>query len=138
MRPKLLVAGGLGQLVHQVRRGRVADAATGLRDRGAQPDQQVGLAGAGIADQAERVAGLDPGGLGEGADDLGRDVGVLREVEVLGALVAREARLFDPAELAPLVAVLALALQKLGQEVCAGRVLAQGLGGELLPAAADR
>src|SRR5262249_41632993 len=53
-----LVVGGLDQLVDQGGGGCVADLAAVLGGGGAQPDEQVGLAGAGVADQA---AGL-PGG----------------------------------------------------------------------------
>ena len=45
-----LLIGGLDELVDQRGRGGVLDPVTVLGGGGAQPDQQVGLAGAGVAD----------------------------------------------------------------------------------------
>jgi hypothetical protein len=45
--------------------------------------------------RGERLAGGDPGGLGEGVDDLGGEVGVDLVVEVLDALGAGEPGLAD-------------------------------------------
>ena len=41
----------------------------------------MGLAGAGVPDQAQRLALLDPLALGQGVDDRGIDAGVGLEVE---------------------------------------------------------
>ena len=41
----------------------------------------MGLAGAGVPDQAQRLALLDPLALGQGVDDRGIDAGVAFEVE---------------------------------------------------------
>ena len=43
--------------------------------------QEMGLAGAGVPDQAQRLALLDPLALGQGVDDRGIDAGVGLEVE---------------------------------------------------------
>jgi hypothetical protein len=79
----VLVVGGLDELVDQRGGGDVADLEPGLRGGGPQPDEQVGLAGAGVPDQADRLPGADPGALGEGVEQCGRDVRVRGEVEVL-------------------------------------------------------
>ena len=62
----------------------------GLRGGGPEGDEQVGLAGAGVADQAEWLPGLDPGAGGELMDDGGGDGGVGGEVELVDAFVAGE------------------------------------------------
>jgi len=93
-----------------------------LRGRGPEPDEQVGLAGAGIPDEAERLARGDPGPAGEGVDVGGVDVGVCVEVEVLEPLLWREPRGLDPAGGAPPVAFVALTEQQLGQEPAIGQL----------------
>src|SRR6266498_5182927 len=55
---ELSFVGGLDQLVDQLGRQGVTDPVAGLGGQGAQRDQEVGLAGAGVPDQAQRVAGL--------------------------------------------------------------------------------
>ncbi|MBP2371658.1 hypothetical protein JOF36_007431 [Pseudonocardia parietis] len=65
---ELSFAGGLDQLDHQLRGQRVADPVALLRRGGPEPDEQVGLAGTGVADQAARLAGLDPRAAGERVD----------------------------------------------------------------------
>ena len=72
---------------------------------GAEADEQVGLAGAGVADEAERFAGGDPGAGGEGVDGGGVDVGVGVEVEVLEPLLAREPGGLNPSGGAAAIAV---------------------------------
>lgn len=106
---QLLVVSGLGQLVDQGRRGDIADLEPGLRRVRPQPDQQVGLAGAGVPDQAERLPGPDLGPLGQGVHQRCRDVRVRGEVEVLDPFGATKTRLLDEVDLA----VLALDEQQL-------------------------
>ena len=53
---ELLVAGGLDQLVGELGGQGVADPAPGHRRGGAQRDEQVGFAGAGVADHAPGTA----------------------------------------------------------------------------------
>lgn len=79
---QLLLVGGLYELVAQLRRQDVLDPVACHRGFGAEGDRQVGLAGAGVADQAERQALLDPFALGEGVDHGRVDVGVGVEVEL--------------------------------------------------------
>ena len=57
---------------------------------GAEADEEVALAGTGVADQAERVATADPVGGREGVDGGRVDVRVRVEVEVPEPLLARE------------------------------------------------
>ena len=61
-----LVVGGLDELVDQGGGGGVADPVAGLGGGDAQPDEQVALAGAGVTDEAQRLAGGDPRALGQG------------------------------------------------------------------------
>src|ERR1022692_5045666 len=63
-----LVVGGLDEFVDQRGGGRIAHPVAVLGGGGAQPDQQVGLAGSGVADQAGGLPGGDPRGPGQGAD----------------------------------------------------------------------
>src|SRR6516162_6785661 len=102
-----LVVGGLDEFVDQRGGGDVPDPVTVLGGGGAQPDQQVGLAGAGVADQAARLPGGHPGRPGQGADQRRGDVGVGRVVEVFEPLGAGEAGLADQPGLAPGLAVVA-------------------------------
>ena len=55
------VVGGLDELVDQRGGGDVPDPVAVLGGGGAQPDQQVGLAGAGVADEAAGLPGGHPG-----------------------------------------------------------------------------
>ena len=57
---ELPVIGGLDELVDELGGQGVADPVAGHGGLGAQGDEQVGLAGAGVADQAQRMTGLDP------------------------------------------------------------------------------
>ena len=80
LRQRLLV-GGLDQFVGELGGQRVLDTEAGYRRLGAERDQEMGLAGAGVPDQAQRLALLDPLALGQGVDDRGIDAGVGLEVE---------------------------------------------------------
>jgi hypothetical protein len=68
-------------LVSLVAGQRVLDTEAGYRSLGAERDQEMGLASAGVPDQAQRLALLDPLALGQGVDDRGIDAGVGLEVE---------------------------------------------------------
>src|ERR1700722_16856596 len=59
-----LVVGGLDELVDQRGGGDVPDPVAVLGGGGAQPDEQGGLAGAGVPDQAAGVPGGNPAALG--------------------------------------------------------------------------
>ena len=65
LRQRLLV-GGLDQFVGELGGKRVLDTEAGYRSLGAERDQEMGLAGAGVPDQAQRLALLDPLALGQG------------------------------------------------------------------------
>jgi hypothetical protein len=80
LRQRLLV-GGLDQFVGELGGQRVLDTEAGYRSLGAERDHEMGLAGAGVPDQAQRLALLDPLALGQGVDDRGIDAGVGVEVE---------------------------------------------------------
>ena len=101
---------------------------TGLGGRGAQGDEQVGLSGAGVPDQAQRRAGGDPAAGGQGVDGGGVDVRVRGVVEVLEPFRAGEAGVVDAAGAAAGVAVVALGEQQLGEEPGVAVLLAFGDG----------
>ena len=84
----------------------------------------MGLAGAGVADQAEWLALLDPVAAGEGVDGGRVDVRVGVEVEVAERTSSRG----NPAALirrigAAAVPVVALGQQQLGEEPAVGQLL---------------
>jgi hypothetical protein len=108
---ELAVVGGFDQFVDQLGGQGVADAEPGHGGFGAQCYQQVGFAGAGVADQAEREALFDPVAGGQGVDDGGVEVGVGVEVEGAQRLLAGEPGGFDPPFGAAAGAVVALGHQ---------------------------
>jgi hypothetical protein len=57
---QLFLVGGLDELVDGLRGERIADPEPGHRGSGAETDQEMGLAGAEVTDQAQRLALLDP------------------------------------------------------------------------------
>jgi hypothetical protein len=93
-----------------------------LRGRGAEADEQVRLTGAGVADQAQRVAGSDPGAGGEGVDGgrVDRRVGV--EIEV-GEHFSRGTGGLHSSDGAAAFPVVALGEQQLGEEPAVGQLL---------------
>jgi hypothetical protein len=74
----------------------------------------VGLAGAGVSDQADRLPRADPGAGGEGVDHGGVHGRVGGVVEVGQPFVAGESGVADPAGAAAFVSVVALGEQQLG------------------------
>jgi hypothetical protein len=70
------LVGGFDELVHEASSEGVLHPEPGLGGRGSQADEQVGLAGARVTDQAQRLPGADPGGAGQGVDGGGVDVRV--------------------------------------------------------------
>ena len=60
----------------------VSDAVAMLGGGGAERDEQVGLAGAGVPDQAQRVAAVDPVAGGELADGQAIDSRVVADIGV--------------------------------------------------------
>ena len=134
---ELPVVGGLGELVGEFGGQGVADPEPGHGRGGAQRDEQVGLAGAGVADQAERLARADPVAGGEGVDDGGADAGVGAEVEVGEPFRAGEPGAADLPLGAAAVAVVAFGHEQLGEEPAVGELLTLGLVGGLGELAAD-
>ncbi len=133
----MALVGGLDQFVDELGGQGVADPVALLGGDGAKPDEQVRLAGAGVADQAQGFAVADPGAAGHGVDGRGGDVGVGVEVEVVQVLGAGEAGFFDAAGAAAPVAVVAFGQQQLGEEAAVGELLAFGGVGQFGEAVAD-
>src|SRR5512142_945460 len=132
-----LVVGGLDELVDQRGGGDVADPAAVFGGGGAQPDEQVGLAGAGVADQAARLPGGHPGAPGQGVDQRGGHVRVGGVVEVLDPLGAGEGGLADQPGLAAGLPVVAFQREQLDQEPLVADLLAGRGGGDLAVPVAD-
>jgi hypothetical protein len=86
----------------------------------------VGLAGAGVADEAQRFAFFDPLAGGQGVDERGCDGGVGGEVEVVEPFLPGEAGGFQAAFGAAAVAVLALGHEQFGEVAAVGHLLAGG------------
>ena len=128
------VIGGLDELVDQRGGGDVPDPVAVLGGGGAQPDQQVRLAGPGVADQAQRLPGGDPLRSGPACDQRGGHVRVRGEVEVLDPLGAGEGGLADQPGLAAGFPVIAFQRQQLGQEpLVAGLLAGRGRGDLAVP-----
>ena len=134
---ELPVVGGLGEFVGELGGQGVADPEPGHGRGGAQGDEQVGLAGAGVADQAERLALADPVAGRQGAEHGGADAGVGVEVEVGQPFRAGEPGAADLPLGAAAVAVLAFTHEQLGQEPAVGELLPLGLVGGRGELAAD-
>jgi hypothetical protein len=77
----------LDQFVGELGGQRLLDTEAGYRSLGAERSGD-GLAGAGVPDQAQRLALLDPLALGQDVDDRGIDAGVGLEVEAAQGLLA--------------------------------------------------
>ena len=69
---QLPVVGGFDEFVDQLRGGDVADPAALFAGGQAEPDEQVGLAGAAVAEQHDRFAGVDVGAGGQRGELGGR------------------------------------------------------------------
>ncbi|MDQ0771716.1 hypothetical protein QF026_000182 [Streptomyces aurantiacus] len=109
-------AGSLGQFIDELGGQHVADAEAVHGRLGAQGDQEVGLADAGVSAQAERLALLEPFAGGEGVDGGRVDAGVGVEVEHPQALDPGEGSGLDPAFGASAGPVVALGHQQFGEE----------------------
>ena len=125
---ELALAGGFGEFVDEQGAGGVADPAALLAGGHAEPDQEVGFAGAGVAEQHDRVSGVDPGAGGEGGELGGADGRDGAGVEAGEPLEARELRLGDAAGAAAGGSVAEFGGQDLGE---AGQVGASSAGGDL-------
>jgi hypothetical protein len=88
--------GGFGEFVDQGGGGGVADPASLLAGGQAQGDEQVGFAGAAVAEPDQWLSGVDPRAGGEGGE-LGCDAGDGVGVEVGEAFEAGEAGFADAA-----------------------------------------
>jgi hypothetical protein len=113
---QLPFVGGFDELVHELCGGDVADPAALLAGREAEADQQMGLAGAAVAEQHHGFAGVQvvPGGqVAEGGGLDHRD-GV--DVEVREPFEARELGVVDAAGAASFAAVVDFGGEHFGQE----------------------
>ena len=81
-----------------------------------EPDEQVGLAGAGVAEQHDRFAGVDPGAGGEVAEGGRGDAGHGVEVEVGQPFDAGELGFGDAAGAAAVGAVVDFGGEDFGEE----------------------
>jgi hypothetical protein len=125
----LFVVGGFGELVDQGGGGDVPDPAALFGGGGAEGDEQVGLAGAGVPEQDQWFTGVDPRAGVEVGEGGGGQVGQRGRVEVLEPFGARELGLVDPAQAAPGVTVVAFGDQDLGEERLVGEAFpGRGLG----------
>jgi hypothetical protein len=116
----------LDQLVDQLGGECVADPEAGHGGLGAERDQQVGLASARVADQAERQSLLDPLAGRQGVNDGCVDVPVGLEVEGPQRLLPRELRRLDPPFGASPGPVVTLGHQQLGEEPAIGHLVTGG------------
>ena len=115
----------------------VAHGVPGLGGGGAQGDQQVGLAGPGVTDQAERLACFHPAAAGELVDGGGGNVGVGGEVELVDAFVAGEPGGVHPPGRPAGVTVVALGHHQFGEKSQVGQLFPFGGGGDLTEAGTD-
>lgn len=115
-RERCSFVGGFGELVDELRSGRVADPSSLFARRDAEADEEVGLAGAGVAEEHNGFAGVEVGARREGRDGGGVDRGRRVEVEVGEAFGAREVGFVDAALAAPFDAFVDLGGEDLGEE----------------------
>ena len=127
---ELFLVGGFDELVHEPGGEGVSDAVALLGGGGAERDEQVGLAGAGAPDQAQRVAAADPVACGELVDGGRVDVGVRGEVEVGEPFLAGEAGALDATQGGAAVAVVDDGADR-GQPKPAAGLVDRGLRGLL-------
>ena len=110
-------------------RGRELDALAGEAGADRQGDREVGLAGAGRAEQEHVLAGVEEVELAEVLDHRLLDRALEAEVELLERLAGREAGGLDPGLAAVAVAGGDLgAEQDLGEPLVAPRLLPRPLG----------
>src|SRR3954464_6970490 len=105
---QLSFVGSLDELVHQLRRGDVADPATLLAGSKTKTDQQMGLAGAAVAEQYDRFAGVHVVSGGELAEGGGLDSRDGVDVEVGEAFEPWELGVVDAPGAAAFAAVVDL------------------------------
>jgi hypothetical protein len=120
-----------GQLVDQCGGGGVADAAALLTGGDARADQQVGLAGARVAEQDQGLAVVDPGARRQRGKGGRVDAGRGAQVEAVQALDPGELGLLDAPVAAAGVALVGLGAQQLGEVGAVGEPVAGGGVGQL-------
>ena len=113
-----VVAFGVGEPGDPFGRGGERDALAGEAGADRDGDREVGLAGAGRAEQDDVLAGVQEVELAEVLDDLALDRALEGEVELLERLAGGEARGLDAA-----LAAVALARGDLGREQDLGEAL---------------
>src|SRR5262249_14852112 len=124
------LVGGFDELVDQGGGGDVADPAALLAGGQAQADQQVGLAGAGVAEQHDRLALVQVGAGGQAGEDGRGDGRVGVGAEVGQPFDAREAGFGDAAGAAAGGAVIQLGGEDFGEVGQVGGVFPGGDLGE--------
>jgi hypothetical protein len=91
----------------------------------------VGFPGAGVTDQTQWLAGLDPGAGRELVDHRRRDGGVRGEVELFDPFCPWEPGGGDPPNGSPFVPVVAFGHHEFGEEPQVGQLFSFGCGGNL-------
>ena len=122
---------GLDQFVDQCRGGGESHPPLLPAGRHHQSGEQMGFAGAAVADEDDRFGFGDVVALGQFMDLLSRDPGVAREVELLQGLHPRQTSFADAPLDQPLFAILEFGLQQRFEIAEVGAPFAHRLLGEL-------
>jgi len=118
--------------------GHVPDPSSLLGRGGAQRDEQMGLAGAGVPEQNQWLPCVDPRPAGQVCQGSRGQVGQHGRVEVGQAFGPGELGLVDSSDPAPGVADVALGEQDFGQESLVGQAFPGGSLGDPRRFGADR
>ncbi len=116
-----------------MRGGGVADSAALFADRQPQPDEQMGLAGAGATEQHDWLAGVQVVPGGKMAQGGGRDTGDGVDVELRQPFQPRELGVVDAPAAAPFGAVVAFGGQDFGEVTQVGVAFPVGYLGQAAP-----
>jgi hypothetical protein len=122
---------GLDQFVDQCRGGSESDPSLLPAGRHHEPGEQMGFAGATVADQDDRFGLGDVVALGQFMDLLRRDSGVAREVEFLKGFHPRQTSFADAPLDQSLFAILEFRLQQRFEIAEVGAPFTHRLLGEL-------
>jgi hypothetical protein len=125
------VALGVGQQRDPFGGGAERDAVAGQAGADPQGDAQMGLAGAGRAEQDDVLAAGDEVELAEMQNGLAPQAALEGEVELLERFAGGEPRGLDPGLAAVAVAAVDLGLEQRGGELLKAPVLGAGAVGEL-------
>ena len=122
---------GVGEQRDPFGRGAERDAVAGEAGADPQRDREVGLAGAGRAEQDDVLFAGEEVELAEVQDGVARDRGLEGEVELLERLARREPRGLDAGLAAVAVAAVGLGLEQRRGELLIAPFLGAGAVGEL-------